>query len=198
MRIAVCGPIGVGKSTLSKQLSKLTNLKLADESVDNNPFLDLFYKDAKRWGFTVQMHFLEDRFKAIQEDDIILDRVIHEDVLFAKNSLEQGLMTQDEYDLYERLFVSLVNSSPTVDYLIYLSGSPEHIISNIVKRGRISELDTPMSYFINLQQKYDNWVEKFKKYNPDSKVIILSIDDFDSLNSDDVKELINTKLSLKK
>jgi len=48
--IAVAGNIGSGKSSLTKLLSEHFGWKAYYESVDDNPYLDDFYKDMKRWS----------------------------------------------------------------------------------------------------------------------------------------------------
>ena len=42
--IVVEGPIGVGKTSLAKKLSESLSGTLILEDIDNNPFLDRFYK----------------------------------------------------------------------------------------------------------------------------------------------------------
>ena len=75
MRIIVEGLIGVGKSTFTKEASKYFNLTPMYESVDDNPFLEKFYSDdPSRWAYTLQMHFLYDRFSKHLPENTLLDR----------------------------------------------------------------------------------------------------------------------------
>lgn len=53
--ICVDGVVGVGKSTLSKLISEKYNIKLYEEPVTDNPILDKYYHDRKRWSFPLQV-----------------------------------------------------------------------------------------------------------------------------------------------
>ena len=65
--IVISGNIGVGKTTLAEKLAKKYNWKILLEEVDNNPYLDDFYKSMKSWSFHLQIFFLNSRFKQIQK-----------------------------------------------------------------------------------------------------------------------------------
>ncbi|MCK4240931.1 MAG: deoxynucleoside kinase, partial [Candidatus Atribacteria bacterium] len=49
--IIVSGNIGCGKSSLTDLLSKRLGWKPYYEVVENNPYLEDFYKDMKKWSF---------------------------------------------------------------------------------------------------------------------------------------------------
>ena len=61
--ITVEGPIGVGKTSLSKIISETFDFHLLKEIVDENPFLDKFYEDIDGWSFQTEMFFLCNRYK---------------------------------------------------------------------------------------------------------------------------------------
>ena len=56
--IAIEGPIGVGKSSLARLLSKELGARLVVEEFEENPFLPEFYVDAVRYAFQTQLFFL--------------------------------------------------------------------------------------------------------------------------------------------
>ena len=62
--IALSGPIGAGKTTLTEILSQHLGTKAFYESVDDNKILPLFYKDPKRYAFLLQIYFLNRRLMA--------------------------------------------------------------------------------------------------------------------------------------
>lgn len=56
--ITVAGTVGVGKSTLTKELAKRLGFKTSLEEVVNNPYLEAFYQDFERWSFHLQIFLL--------------------------------------------------------------------------------------------------------------------------------------------
>ena len=59
--IAVEGPIGVGKTSLSSRIAENFGFDLLKEIVDENPFLNKFYEDIDEWSFQTEMFFLCNR-----------------------------------------------------------------------------------------------------------------------------------------
>ena len=56
--IAIAGNIGAGKTTLTELLAKHYRWEPQYEAVDDNPYLEDFYQDMKRWAFNLQIYFL--------------------------------------------------------------------------------------------------------------------------------------------
>ena len=65
--IAVEGCIGVGKTTLARMLSERYRGRLIMEPVEENPFLENFYKDQQKWAFQTQLYFLFNRYKQLYD-----------------------------------------------------------------------------------------------------------------------------------
>ena len=63
MYIAVAGNIGSGKSTLTQLLARHYGWEACFESVDNNPYLEDYYRDIHRWSFNLEIYFLKQRFR---------------------------------------------------------------------------------------------------------------------------------------
>ncbi len=85
MYIAVAGNIGSGKSTLTQLLARHYGWEACFESVDNNPYLEDYYRDIHRWSFNLEVYFLKERFRALlairqADHTIIQDRTIYEGV----------------------------------------------------------------------------------------------------------------------
>lgn len=55
--ITIAGTVGVGKSTLTKALASALDFRASLEKVDNNPYLEKFYRDFKKWSFPLQIYF---------------------------------------------------------------------------------------------------------------------------------------------
>ena len=124
--IVISGNIGVGKTTLAEKLAKKYNWKILLEEVDNNPYLDDFYKSMKSWSFHLQIFFLNSRFKQIQNiaktnSTIIQDRSIYEDYeVFTKNLFDSGILLKREFKNYKRLYNTIIEYVKVPDLLIYI------------------------------------------------------------------------------
>ena len=110
MHIAIAGNIGSGKTTLTTLLAKHYRYEPHFEQVDDNPYLNDFYKDMQRWSFNLQVFFLRSRFAQLAElqesgKKVIQDRTIYEDAhIFAPNLHSMGLMSSRDFKNYQDLF----------------------------------------------------------------------------------------------
>ena len=126
MFIAVAGNIGSGKTTLTNKLSERLACKPMFESVEDNPYLEDFYKDMNRYSFPLQVYFLNHRFSAHRAIDInnfsaIQDRSIYEDAhIFAKNLFRQGKMSERDFENYFNLYSTVVSYLNPPTLMIFL------------------------------------------------------------------------------
>ena len=168
MHIAIAGNIGSGKTTLTKMLAKRFGWQAHFEPVDNNPYLDDFYKDMDRWSFNLQIYFLNQRFKDVVEiskskDTIIQDRTIFEDAcIFAPNLHDMGMMSDRDFANYSDLFSLMISLVNLPDLMIYIRSSIPTLIGHIEKRGRDFEQTMRIDYLKGLNDRYENWIKDYK------------------------------------
>ena len=168
MHIAVAGNIGSGKTTLTTMLSKRFGWIPHYEPVDNNPYLEDYYKDMARWSFNLQIYFLNKRFRDVVEisksqDTIIQDRTIFEDArIFAPNLHDMGLMSDRDFDNYTDLFDLMMSLVKLPDLMIYIRASIPHLVAQIQKRGREFEKSIRIDYLNGLNQRYEDWISGYK------------------------------------
>lgn len=185
MHIAVVGNIGAGKTTLTELLSKHLKYEPQYEAVENNPYLEDFYSDMKRWAFNLQIFFLNSRFRHIVElqksgINMIQDRTIYEDAhIFAENLFDMGLMSARDFENYSNIFQSIVHYIKPPDLLIYLRASVPTLVNNIQKRGRDYESGIRLDYLSKLNDKYEKWIGNYKE----GKLMILDKDNLDFANN---------------
>ncbi|ARI75504.1 deoxynucleoside kinase [Halobacillus mangrovi] len=196
--ITIAGTVGVGKSTMTNALAKALNFRTSLEKVDTNPYLDKFYQDFERWSFHLQIYFLAERFKEQKKifeygGGFIQDRSIYEDTgIFARMHYEKGTMSETDYETYRNLFDAMVMTPyfPHPDLLIYLEGSFDDIVSRIKERGRPMEQETPIEYWEEMFNRYENWIDNFNS----CPVLRLNIADYDVLNNEESIEPILEKI----
>jgi deoxyadenosine/deoxycytidine kinase len=193
--IAVEGPIGVGKTTLTKRLADTFNYELLLEKSEDNPFLDRFYQNPKQHALSTQLFFLFQRAQQIQDlrqNDMfepvrVADFLIDKDQLFAQQNLEP-----DEFELYLNVYRHLTIDAPVPDLVIYLQAPTEVLLGRIQKRGVDAEQLIERSYLENLNEAY---AEFFHYYNR-SPLLIVNSADIDLVNNeDDYEELVKRIVS---
>tara|TARA_B000000460_G_scaffold146069_1_gene103164 strand:+ start:279 stop:905 length:627 start_codon:yes stop_codon:yes gene_type:complete len=193
--IVISGNIGVGKTTLAEKLAKKYNWKILLEEVDNNPYLDDFYKSMKSWSFHLQIFFLNSRFKQIQNisktnSTIIQDRSIYEDYeVFTKNLFDSGILLKREFENYKRLYNTILEYVKVPDLLIYIRNKNiNNIVNNIKKRNRKFEKKINTEYLKNLNDYYENWIKHYSNKN----LLIIDVTNKDFIkNSKDLKNIYN-------
>ncbi|HVS94068.1 MAG TPA: deoxynucleoside kinase [Mucilaginibacter sp.] len=193
MHIAIVGNIGAGKTTLTELLTKNYGWSPLYEAVDNNPYLEDFYSDMKRWSFNLQIYFLNSRFKQIMDiqkngRNIIQDRTIYEDAhIFAENLHDMGLMTTRDYENYRAIFDNITSFIKPPDLLVYLRASVPTLVNNIHRRGREYEIGIRLDYLSKLNDKYEKWIKGYKL----GKLLILDKDKLDfANNTEDMSTII--------
>ena len=193
MHVAISGNIGSGKTTLTTKLAKHYKWDPHFEDVENNPYLNDFYKEMQRWSFNLQVYFLNSRFRQIIEikkrnKKFIQDRTIYEDAyIFAPNLHAMGLMSTRDFDNYKELFSLMDSFVEGPDLLIYLRASVPTLVEQIQKRGREYESSIRLDYLSQLNKRYEDWIENYDKGN----LLIIDVDDLNfSENEEDLGSVI--------
>lgn len=164
--IAIEGVLGVGKTTFAKMLSADLEAKEVLEQVDNNPFLEKFYKEMDTFALQTQLTFLLNR--AMQQEPlkqldlfskkIVSDYLIEKDRIFAYITLGEN-----ELNLYEKIYSVVVNEAQLLkpDLVIYLQASVDVLMERIKKRGRSFEKAVSKDYLYNLSQAYNHFFSNY-------------------------------------
>jgi deoxyguanosine kinase len=180
--IAVEGPIGVGKTSLARMLAAELGGETLLERTDDNPFLERFYRDKKRYAFQTQIFFLLTRYqqqKDLSQLDlfqgmIVSDYLFDRDRIFAHTNLDK-----DELRLYDELYTLLEARITRPDLVILLQARPEILKERIRTRGMRSERDISLEYLEEVAEAYRDY---FFYYN-ESPLLVVDTTDIDFVQS---------------
>lgn len=198
IQISISGNVGVGKSTLTKNLKEtFSKAKLYEESMDEQ-LLDLFYKSLddnkgiEKIELANQIAFFNGTIIRTylgyfyEEDYHILDRPFTDHVeAFAYQNLSEEEYFQ--FRDYAKQTKKLLNIEPE-GLIILLRGSDDVVINRIQERGRDYE---------NTESNYDYFKELNQIYNSDrfanelaqecKKLVIINTD---NNTSDDTLKIV--------
>lgn len=177
--IAIEGNIGAGKTTLSEKIADDFNARLVLEGFADNPFLPRFYKNPKRYAFSLEMAFLADRYQQLKDDlaqfDLFKDFVVADYHIFKSLIFAKVTLGEDEYRLYRKLFDIMYKDIPKPDLYVYLHQNTDKLLQNIRKRGRSYEQEIQPEYLENINRGYIEYIKSQKDLN----VLIIDVSDKD-------------------
>ena len=191
--IAVEGPIGAGKTTLSKLLADSFGYDTSLEQPSENPFLPDFYINPSQAALATQLFFLFQRVKQMQDlkqEDIfspnrVSDFLLDKDKLFAKATLSAG-----ELKLYEQIYQYLSIDLPTPDLVIYLQAETKTLYERVMHRGIEMEKTISFDYLELLNETYKEFFFEYDR----SPVLIVNSDYLDLQTSKSDYNLLLEKL----
>jgi deoxyadenosine/deoxycytidine kinase len=164
--IAVEGVIGVGKTSLAKLLAERLQARLILEQPEENPFLEDFYKDPRRYAFQTQMFFLVSRYQELKEKtqpDLFHEGIVS-DYLFQKDRIFANINLSDrELHLYDQVAPLLERELAPPDLVVYLQGSPDVLLERIRQRGRGYERLMEPKYIGTLVEAYNYFFFHFRE-----------------------------------
>lgn len=202
--IIIEGNISAGKSVLCSQLGKRLNCRTFIEPSLENPYLERFYADKKKWALTMQLYLLRIRFVTyvealrllFQEADVnkqdykgvILDRSIFSDVVFAEQNFSDGNISKEGMQYYWKVRDHMMEGLPYPDLCVYLDVDPDICLYRINKvRQRECESGISIEYLRGLQDKYQNLLKDLEKNK--TKVICLNWNNFG--DTDEIVEIVS-------
>jgi len=189
--IVIEGPLGVGKTSLAVKLAERINGQTLLENTEDNPFLDKFYQNPKRYAFQIQIFFLLRRYqhsmeihqKGLFKRIIVSDYLFDKDRIFARTNLEDN-----EFWLYEQLFQLLKKRIPPPDLVIFLQAKTEILMERIKKRDMEYERAINFKYLDEINQAFNDF---FFHYS-DAPMLVVNASNIDFVNiPEDFEDLVN-------
>lgn len=188
--LVIEGNIGAGKTSLSTMLAQEYDAQLVLEQFSDNPFLPKFYNDPDRYGFLVELSFLAQRYKQLNNElriSSLFQPLIIADYFFMKSLIfAQNTLSSDEFQLYRQVFEIIYSSIPKPDLYVFLHLPIEQLMKNIRKRGREYEQSITAEYL----QKVQNGYFAFIKQHPELSFLIIDTSNLDFVeNQEDFQKI---------
>ena len=182
--IVVEGPIGAGKTSLARKLSERFGARLVLEDPTANPFLERFYRDARRYALPTQLFFLFQRVNQLRDlaQQELFSQSAVGDFLLDKDPLVARLtLADDELALYRQIFASLRPQAPTPDLVIYLQAQPDTLVERVRRRGVEMEAALSETYLRELAEGYSRY---FHHYDA-APLLIVNTEHLNPIERDD-------------
>ena len=185
--VTVEGPIGIGKTSLARKLSDIFSLQLLEEIVYENPFLGKFYENMAEWSFQLEMFFLCNRYKQLQDIHakylrqgipVVSDYNIFKNAIFARRTL-----SADNLSKYLKIYDILTEDLPQADLVIYLKGSTETAMRRIALRDREIERNMDQAYMEQLIADYEQFMQGYLQQHPDGSLLVFDCDRLDFVHN---------------
>jgi len=159
------GIIGAGKTTFSREVGKRLGLRIIEEPVETNPYLEKFYVDPKTYAFGMQMHLLGKRYimqmlASCEATGVggykgaILDRSLSGDRVFAKLHRDAGNINELDWQTYEMLHNFMARQLIPPTLLVFLDVQPETAFNRMKRRNRSAEAGVSLEYLRKLRAGY--------------------------------------------
>jgi len=187
--IAVEGPIRVGKTSLAQILAeRLQAIYLRD--IEDNPFLEAFYKDKPGAAFQAQLYFLIERYKQLRELDLAAParRMIVSDYVFDKDKIFACLNLSDaELALYDQYYELLSEQVPIPDLVVYLQAKPETLKKRISKKNAPMEHHIADEYLDEVVKAYEHFFFHYTSTN----LLVIETSEIDFVDrNEDLQQLL--------
>lgn len=186
------GNVGVGKSTFLHYLHEMLGVHVTYEpnelwqDIGGHDLLGRFFKDQKRWAYTLQSYVLFTRIDqmigldtAEYHDVSVVERSVYSGrYCFAQVAKDIGVMDDLEWALYKKIWDrEIVKLRRPPGGFIYLRASAQACYDRIMHRGRSEEQPITLDYLQRLEEKHEAWfVKKVDVDQQIAKVPTLVID----------------------
>lgn len=185
--IAIAGLIGVGKTTLARNIAPGLNAHLIHEEYGKNPFLARQFAGDKDAALPSELFFLLSRAGQLEKKTISTYPIVICDYIFQKNRIFARLnLNVHQMAIYDEVERAIIPHITRPDVVIYLHDTVENCLKRIAGRGRHYEAKILPDWLEQLSQAYDDFFETFD----DCKLIRIDCDQVDLRLEESIQDVI--------
>lgn len=167
--VSIEGNIGSGKTTFLNHF-KEQNVCILSEPVEQwqnchgENLLELFYKDPKRWAFSlqsyIQLTMMQQHLHETDKPVKLMERSVYSALyIFVENHLRRNIMPHASWCVLHEWFKWITaNKDLNLDLIVYLRSEPEVAYDRMVNRNRHEESRVPFEYLKQLHDLHEEWL----------------------------------------
>ena len=167
--ISVAGIIGVGKTTLARNLASTLSARLILEEYDKNPFLDSEFAGDHDAALPSELFFLLSRARQLHKNQFTNTHSQRpagtpavSDYLFQKNRIFARMYLNDhQFGIYDEVEKSVASQIAQPNVVIFLHDTVENCLARIAARGRSFEKSITAAWLKKLSDHYQNLFRNF-------------------------------------
>lgn len=154
----------MGKTSLATRLAESFGGEVILELVEENPFLERFYRSGRSAALPAQLFFLFQRARQLEElrQSDLFSPVRVADFHFAKDRIFAEInLDREELALYDQISDKLQVETPVPDLMIYLQASVDALMQRIMRRGIPYERMIDRRYLERLTDAYARYFHAY-------------------------------------
>ena len=184
--INVCGMIGSGKTTLTKNLATVIEASAVYEPYDKNPFLSKVYAGNDDLALDSELFFLISRADQLSKESLQPGSIYISDYVYDKEPIfANKLLNTDQLELHAELYPLIAAKTVLPVVVVYLKDSAANCLERIHQRHRSYEQQIKLSFLESLGEDYDKLIRSWKA----CPVIEVDKSGFDCTDISDVTKL---------